>query len=116
MLVGLAAKNAILIVEFARARLEQHPDQPIADAALAGARLRLRPILMTSFAFIFGMLPLMAASGAGGASRRELGTAVVIGLTIATFFGVFLVPVLFTVVERVVRWGQRRRNGHVVAP
>jgi HAE1 family hydrophobic/amphiphilic exporter-1 len=116
MLVGLAAKNAILIVEFARTQLEQNPDHPIADAALAGARLRLRPILMTSFAFIFGMLPLVVAGGAGGVSRQELGTAVVIGLTIATFFGVFLVPVLFTVVERIVRWGQKRRNGHVVAP
>ena len=86
----------------------------IADAALAGARLRLRPILMTSFAFIFGMLPLVAASGAGGVSRQELGSAVVVGLTVATLFAVFLVPVLFAVVERIVRWGQRRRNGHVV--
>jgi len=114
MLVGLAAKNAILIVEFARAQLDRHREQPIADAALAGARLRLRPILMTSFAFIFGLLPLLGAGGAGGVSRQELGTAVVIGLGIATFFGVFLVPVLFTMVERVVRWGQKRRNGHVV--
>ena len=114
MLVGLAAKNAILIVEFARAQLDQHRDLPIADAALAGARLRLRPILMTSFAFIFGMLPLVVASGAGGVSRRELGSAVVVGLTIATMFGVFLVPVLFALVERLVRWSHRRRNGHVV--
>ena len=110
MLVGLAAKNAILIVEFARAQLEGGQTRSIAEAALAGARLRLRPILMTSFAFIFGMLPLLIASGAGGVSRQELGTAVVVGLTIATLFGVFLVPVLFTIVERIVRRPRRRRT------
>ncbi|HXU70706.1 MAG TPA: multidrug efflux RND transporter permease subunit [Polyangia bacterium] len=110
MLVGLAAKNAILIVEFARSRLESSKEHPIADAALEAARLRLRPILMTSFAFIFGMLPLVVASGAGGVSRRELGSAVVVGLIVATLFGIFLVPTLFAMVERVVRWGSRRRT------
>jgi HAE1 family hydrophobic/amphiphilic exporter-1 len=110
MLVGLAAKNAILIVEFARAQLESGQTTEIADAALAGARLRLRPILMTSFAFIFGMLPLVVAGGAGGVSRQELGSAVVVGLTVATLFGVFLVPVLFSLVERIVRWRQQRRR------
>jgi hydrophobe/amphiphile efflux-1 (HAE1) family protein len=109
MLVGLAAKNAILIVEFARAQLESGQTSDINEAALAGARLRLRPILMTSFAFIFGMLPLVVASGAGGVSRQELGSAVVVGLTIATLFGVFLVPVLFALVERIVRRSSRRR-------
>jgi len=103
MLVGLAAKNAILIVEFARDQLESDKTRSVAEAALAGARLRLRPILMTSFAFIFGMLPLLVASGAGGVSRQELGSAVVAGLAVATLFGVFLVPVLFAVVERIVR-------------
>ncbi|HEX6839769.1 MAG TPA: multidrug efflux RND transporter permease subunit [Polyangia bacterium] len=116
MLVGLAAKNAILIVEFARAQLESGRTRSIAEAALAGARLRLRPILMTSFAFIFGMLPLVIAGGAGGVSRQELGTAVVIGLTIATLFGVFLVPVLFTIVERIVRRAARRRTHVVPSP
>jgi HAE1 family hydrophobic/amphiphilic exporter-1 len=108
MLVGLAAKNAILIVEFARTQLEQRKDVSIAEAALAGARLRLRPILMTSFAFVFGMLPLWVASGAGAISRRELGSAVIVGMFVATIFGVFLVPALFVVVERIVRFRSRR--------
>jgi HAE1 family hydrophobic/amphiphilic exporter-1 len=106
MLVGLAAKNAILIVEFARAELAQSSSAPtrqlIVDAALVGARRRLRPILMTSFAFILGMLPLWAATGAGAGARRVLGTAVIMGLLIATLFGVFLVPVLFVAVEQLI--------------
>ncbi|HEY2749538.1 MAG TPA: efflux RND transporter permease subunit, partial [Polyangia bacterium] len=119
MLVGLAAKNAILIVEFARAQLEggsAGEQRSIAEAALAGARLRLRPILMTSFAFIFGMMPLVVAGGAGGVSRQELGSAVVVGLSVATLFGVFLVPALFALVERAVRWSHRRRAHDVVPP
>jgi multidrug efflux pump subunit AcrB len=109
MLVGLAAKNAILIVEFARDRLAEG-NLSIAEAALAGARLRLRPILMTSFAFILGMVPLWWAAGAGGTSRRELGTAVIVGLLVATVFGVFLVPALFVIVEGLVE--RRRRRAH----
>src|SRR5262249_52275712 len=87
----------------------------IEQAALAGARLRLRPILMTSFAFIFGMLPLWFASGAGSIARRELGSAVIVGMLVATLFGVFLVPALFVVVERTVRRKWRRR-AHVPHP
>jgi len=99
MLVGLTAKNAILIVEFAKERLKQ--GRPLVDAALEGARLRLRPILMTSFAFIFGCLPLWIADGAGAAARRMLGTTVVAGMSAATLLGIFFVPALFVFVERI---------------
>ena len=92
-LIGLAAKNAILIVEFARTRHEA--GHSIRDAALEAARLRLRPILMTSFAFILGVTPLLMASGAGAASRRSLGTAVFGGMNAATLLAIFIVPVLF---------------------
>jgi HAE1 family hydrophobic/amphiphilic exporter-1 len=98
MLVGLTAKNAILIVEFAKERLKQ--GRPLVDAALEGARLRLRPILMTSFAFIFGCLPLWVANGAGAAARRMLGTTVVSGMAAATLLGIFFVPALFVFIER----------------
>jgi HAE1 family hydrophobic/amphiphilic exporter-1 len=98
MLVGLTAKNAILIVEFAKDKLEH--GRSIIDAALEGARLRLRPILMTSFAFIFGCLPLWGADGAGAAARRMLGTTVVTGMLAATLLGIFFVPALFVFMER----------------
>ncbi len=100
MLIGLAAKNAILIVEFAKARLEEGMN--LVDAALEGARLRLRPILMTSFAFILGCLPLWFASGSGGASRRILGTVVVTGMLAATLIAIFIIPLLFVLVERLI--------------
>jgi hydrophobic/amphiphilic exporter-1 (mainly G- bacteria), HAE1 family len=98
MLIGLTAKNAILIVEFARAEYEKGTD--LVDAALAGARLRLRPILMTAFAFILGCVPLAVATGSGAVSRRILGTAVIGGMLAATFIAIFLIPVTFYVVEK----------------
>jgi len=104
MLIGLAAKNAILIVEFAKLELES--GKPLVEAALNGARLRLRPILMTSFAFILGCVPLAIASGAGAVSRQQMGIAVIMGMLVATIVGVFLVPVLFVVVERLTNRGR----------
>jgi HAE1 family hydrophobic/amphiphilic exporter-1 len=98
MLIGLAAKNAILIVEFAKARLEE--GRSLVDAALEGAKLRLRPILMTSFAFILGCVPLWVASGSGAAARRILGTVVVTGMLAATLLAIFIIPLLFVLVER----------------
>jgi hydrophobic/amphiphilic exporter-1 (mainly G- bacteria), HAE1 family len=98
MLIGLAAKNAILIVEFAKAELDK--GRPIVEAALAGAKLRLRPILMTSFAFILGCVPLWLAAGAGGNSRKILGTVVIMGMVAATGIAIFVVPVLFVFIER----------------
>ncbi len=97
MLVGLAAKNAILIVEFARGKLDE--GETVVDAALDGARLRLRPIMMTAFAFILGVLPLVIATGSGAVSRHILGTAVMGGMAASTLIGIFLVPVSFYVVE-----------------
>ena len=97
MLIGLAAKNAILIVEFAKEK--RHAGMPLVEAAVATAKLRFRPILMTSFAFIFGVIPLAVAEGAGSASRHSLGTTVFGGMTAATLLGVFVIPVLYVVVE-----------------
>ncbi len=112
MLVGLTAKNAILIVEFAREQM--HQGKSVVDAALEGARLRLRPILMTSFAFVFGCVPLWVATGAGSAARRVLGTAVVSGMLAATLVGIFFIPTLFVVVERIAT--RRARQSGADAP
>jgi hydrophobic/amphiphilic exporter-1 (mainly G- bacteria), HAE1 family len=106
MLVGLASKNAILIVEFAQQLRAQ--GRPLIDAAVEAATIRLRPILMTSFAFIFGVLPLVFASGSGAGSRHSLGTTVLGGMIASTFLNLAFIPVLYVVVEG---WRERRRHG-----
>src|SRR6202040_4376966 len=103
MVIGLAAKNAILIVEFCKDEYERGTS--LFEAALAGARLRLRPILMTAFAFIFGVLPLVVSTGAGAEMRRSLGLAVFSGMLGVTLFGIFLTPVFYYLIQ----WlGERR--------
>jgi HAE1 family hydrophobic/amphiphilic exporter-1 len=104
MLIGLAAKNAILIVEFAKHEFEQ--GKPLAEAALAGAKLRLRPILMTSLAFILGCIPLWMATGAGSVARQIMGTTVIGGMAAATAIAIFIIPALYVLVERLA--GHRR--------
>jgi len=108
MLIGLAAKNAILIVEFAK--MEYDKGKPLVEAALTGAKLRLRPILMTSFAFILGCVPLALASGAGAISRQVMGMAVIGGMLAASFLAIFLIPVTFYVMEKLVH--KEKPGGH----
>jgi len=105
MLIGLAAKNAILIVEFAKMRREE--GRTAVEAALESAKLRFRPILMTAFAFIMGVVPLVIADGSGANSRRVMGTAVFSGMLVATFLGVFIIPALFVIVERLSGRGRK---------
>ena len=107
MLIGLSAKNAILIVEFAK--LEYDRGKPLLDATLEGARLRLRPILMTAFAFILGCVPLWRATGAGGISRQVLGTVVIGGMLAASIIAIFFIPVSYEVVERFIeKFGKKK--------
>jgi len=109
--MGLAAKNAILIVEFASSLRNQ--GLSIREAAMEAARQRLRPILMTSFAFIFGVSPLVIASGAGAASRHSIGTGVFAGMLIATLVGIFFIPLFFSVIRG---WAERVRLRRASAP
>jgi HAE1 family hydrophobic/amphiphilic exporter-1 len=113
MLIGLAAKNAILIVEFAKVEYEK--GKSLAEAALEGARLRLRPILMTSFAFILGCVPLAIAAGAGAVARQVMGTGVIGGMLTASFIAIFLIPMTFYVVEKLGHRGHSAK-GHAPAP
>jgi multidrug efflux pump subunit AcrB len=112
VLVGLASKNAILIVEFAK-QLEDTGKNTV-EAAVEAARLRLRPILMTSFAFILGVLPLVIASGAGSEMRRALGTAVFFGMLGVTFFGLILTPVFYVVIRK--HASRNKRQTKLVPP
>jgi HAE1 family hydrophobic/amphiphilic exporter-1 len=111
MLIGLAAKNAILIVEFAKAKHEE--GLSLEDAALTSARLRFRPILMTAFAFILGVVPLMKASGAGAGAQNVMGTGVFFGMLVATALGVFIIPGNYTFIEGL---GRKRKKAAVAGP
>jgi multidrug efflux pump subunit AcrB len=106
MLIGLAAKNAILIVEFAKLQRDNGADA--IAAAVESARLRFRPILMTAFSFILGVLPLVLATGSGANSRKMMGISVLLGMTMATVLGVFLTPAFYVVVEK---WTKRKKPG-----
>ena len=112
MIIGLVAKNAILIVEFAKTEYEN--GAAIADAALAGAKLRFRPIMMTSIAFIAGCVPLAFASGSGAVARRVMGTGVIGGMLAASCLAIFLIPAGFYIVERIT--GSIRRDMHESKP
>jgi HAE1 family hydrophobic/amphiphilic exporter-1 len=114
MLIGLAAKNAILIVEFAK--MEHDAGKGIVEAALSAAKLRLRPILMTAFAFILGVVPLLTASGAGAEARKVMGMAVFSGMLIATILGVCLIPMLYVAVEKAIGGSKQHVPGPATAP
>ena len=113
MLIGLSAKNSILIVEFAEQL--RRKGRSIAEAAIEAAELRLRPILMTSFAFILGVLPLVFATGAGALGRRSVGTTIVGGMLLSTVLNLFFIPVLYVILSRLLNRGDKPAGETVVA-
>ena len=106
MLIGMAAKNAILIIEFANIKFNE--GLSLFDAAMDSAKQRFRPILMTAFSFILGILPLVVASGAGAEARKVMGMALLGGMTLATFLGVFLYPMLFVFIGKIAGYEKKR--------
>jgi len=113
-IIGLSAKNAILIVEFAKDLQAQGVG--LVEATLTGARLRLRPILMTSLAFILGVMPMAVSTGAGAASRHDMGTGVIGGMISATLLAVFLVPVFYVIVRRIFKGKTLHAPGAPIVP
>jgi HAE1 family hydrophobic/amphiphilic exporter-1 len=114
MLIGLAAKNAILIVEFAK--MEHDSGKPLVEAALSAAKLRFRPILMTAFAFILGVVPLLTATGAGAEARKVMGMAVFSGMLVATLLGVLLIPMLYVAVEKAIGGAKQPAPSPAITP
>jgi HAE1 family hydrophobic/amphiphilic exporter-1 len=112
MLIGLSAKNAILIVEFAEQLREK--GRTISEAAIEAAELRLRPILMTSFAFILGIAPLVFATGAGALGRRSVGTTIVGGMLLSTVLNLFFIPTLYVILSSILSTGPRRHAPHML--
>jgi HAE1 family hydrophobic/amphiphilic exporter-1 len=114
LLISLAAKNAILIVEYAKDEFE-NKGLSLIEAAIEGAKLRLRPILMTSFAFILGVVPLITASGAGSVARNVMGVAVFAGMLVATLIGVFIYPMLYVVIGKLAGYEKAREKARELA-
>jgi HAE1 family hydrophobic/amphiphilic exporter-1 len=114
MLIGLAAKNAILIIEFAK--MEHDAGKGVVEAALNAAKLRFRPILMTAFAFILGVVPLLTASGAGAEARKVMGMTVFSGMLIATLLGVLLIPMLYVAVEKMIGGAKKHAPAPIPPP
>ena len=110
--IGLAAKNAILIIEYAKVRVDER-GRDVVSAAIEAAKIRLRPIVMTSLAFVMGCIPLAIASGAGAASRVTMGITVVFGTSVATILGVFIIPMLFIIIESIGGDKKIREEGQI---